>query len=186
MIQHLVDGLVVFIAITAALLLVGCLSLVWLRRRVSMIRARLITRAAAGDFSFGEIIAALRVNRYTMTTARVRRRLRVDVAGAIAAVEVAQRSGAVVGEMGDHAARLDTAARSLENVMASMGTSGVTPTVLAKAGELGIAAHRLRNAAEIAAARAAVPDHGELVGRIETEYPHPTEAAKTRWRSLGH
>ncbi len=182
--RNIIDAAAIFLGVLAGVLAIGIAGLLWVRRKVSIIRARLITRVAAGDLTFGGLISAIRVNRHTITTAMVRRRLRIDVDGAVAAVRLAERNGVFIGSMGQQVVDLDQAARSLETLMASMGMSGVTPVVLAKAGELGITAHHLRRAAEKAMVSMAVPHHDVLTEEVADEFGHPTGVRVAGWRLL--
>ena len=167
----LMDALGVFLGVAAATLVALGLGFLWARRRFRTMRARMIMRVANGELSIGNVIAAIKVNRRGITTGMVRRRLRVDVDGALAAVTAAERSGALIGDLGSMAADLDVAASSLDAAMASMGPSGAAPVILARAGELGISAHQLRRKAELLLTHAAVPDHAELVDAIAATDP---------------
>ena len=84
------------------------------------------------------------------------------------------------------AAELEVAAHSIDGAMASMGPSGVTPVVLARAGDLGISAHQLRRKAEQLLAAAAVPDHAGIVGRIHAidEMPSAPRSSRSTWNLL--
>ena len=174
--NHVIDALVAFTGMFAAVLCAIGMTAWWMRRRLRIIRARLITRVAAGEFSLGSLIAAIRINRHAVTTAQVRRRLTEDVAGAVRAVGAAERAGAPIGDLGMLCAELETAATALDNAIVQVAPSGVSPVLLARAGELGISAHRLRAAAEKLLAHATVPDHGALVDAISAVDP-PTARA---------
>ena len=182
----LLDALGVFLGVAAATLVALGLGFLWARRRFRTLRARMIMRVANGELSFGNVLAAIRVNRRGITTGMVRRRLRVDVDGALAAVSAAERSGAIIGDLGAMAADLDVAASSLDAAMASMGPSGATPVILARAGELGISAHQLRRKAEHLVTHAAVPGHAELVDAIGAAGPSVEASRSTRgkWNLL--
>ena len=186
MANHLLEALAVFVGVGTALCVAAIGGFFWTRRRFRMIRARLIMRVASGDLSLGGLIAALRFNRHTITTAMVRRKLRVDVDGAVAAVHAAERAGAPIGDLGSLAAELEVAACSIDDAMESMGPSGVTPVVLARAGDLGISAHQLRRKAEQLLAAAAVPDHAGIVGRIHAidEVPPAPRSSRSTWNLL--
>ncbi len=186
MANHLLEALAVFVGVGTALCVAAVAGFFWTRRRFRMIRARLIMRVASGDLSLGGFIAAIRFNRHSITTAMVRRKLRVDVDGAVAAVHAAERAGAPVGDLGSLAAELDVAAQSIDGAMASMGPSGVTPVVLARAGDLGISANQLRRKAEHLLAAAAVPDHAGIVHRIQSidEGPVSSRTNRSTWSLL--
>jgi len=164
--RYLLDAFAVFVGVTFALATFVGVAVFWARRRIRRFRTRLILRVANGEMSVGNLISTIRINRHGITTAMVRRRLRVDVDGAVTAVRAAERAGAPIGQLGTLAAELEAAWRSLDAAIASMGGSGVTPVVLDRARELGDSARQVRRTAERLLAATAVPGHAELVKSI--------------------
>jgi hypothetical protein len=112
------------------------------------------------------LITAIRINPHGVITTMVRRRLRIDVDGAMTTVHAAERARAPIGELGILAAELQVSSDSLDAAMASMAPSCVTPVVLARANELSNSARKLRREAEHLLAAAAVPGHASLVQSI--------------------
>jgi hypothetical protein len=179
----LFDAFAMFAAVLVALFAFAGICFFWARRRFRMIRARLVMRVASGDLSFGSLFAAIRINRHGVATAMVRRRLLVDVDGAVTAVHAAERAGAPIGDLGALAADLEAASRSLDAAMASMGPSGVTPLVLSKARELDGSAVQLRSQAEHLLASAAVPGHDALIESIGSG-DRDRRALRSSWRLI--
>ena len=182
--RYLLDAVAVFTGVTVALAAAIGVGIFWARRRIRMFRARLIMRVASGELTVGNFITTIRINRHGVTTAMVRRRLRVNVDGAVTAVHAAERAGAPIGELGTLAADLEAAAHSLDEAMASMGASGVTSVVLARAEELSGSARQLRRAAERLLAATAVPGHAELVESIGSIDGVGATRRSTRWNLL--
>jgi hypothetical protein len=166
--EFVLDVLAVSAGVTLALTVLVGIGFFWARRRFRMMRTRLLVRVAGGDLSPGGLGAAARINRHGVSTAIVRRRLRVDVDGAVTAVHQAERAGAPIGDLGALAADLEVAARSLDAAMASMGSSGVTPVVRTRARELDASAKQLRHRAERLLAATAVPGQASLVEAIKS------------------
>jgi len=182
MAKILLEATVVFVGVIAALtVFVGAVYL-WARRRLRRLATRLILRAGGGDVSLGSMVTTIRVNRHGVSTGLARRRLQIDVEGAVSAVREAERAGAPVGELGSLAAELELAARSLDHAMASMGSAGVTPVISSRARELSSSARQLRHQAELLLAGAAVPGHHALVRTISTANQSSTSRRSARLR----
>ena len=77
--RYLLDAFAVFVGVTFALATFVGVAVFWARRRIRRFRTRLILRVANGEMSVGNLISTIRINRHGITTAMVRRRLRVDV-----------------------------------------------------------------------------------------------------------
>ena len=155
--KFVLDVVAVFAGVFVALAAVAGVAFVWIRRRFRSLRARLVMGATGGELSLAGMVGSFRVNRHSVSTAIIRRRLRLDVDAAVAAVHAAERAGAAIGELGSLAAELQVASDSLDAAMASMGSSGVTPVILARANDLSSSARRLRREAEQLLASSAVP-----------------------------
>ena len=167
MLQHFFEAMAVFAAAFAAFVAVGVGLLFWGRRRLRRLRAELLLRVGRGELTPSSLLATLRLNRHTLSTAAMRRRLSTNVAGASAAVRAAERTGVPVGDLGRLSAELEQAASSIDELLDSMGPAGATPVVLVRANELSRSAKQLRRAAELAATRVAVPAHRELTVAID-------------------
>ena len=85
----------------------------------------------------------------------VRRQLVEDARTASLAVAEAERLGVADEHMGMQAANLTVAARDLDAHLGRSARAGVDPILFARAGDLGIAAHRLQRDAQRRAAHAA-------------------------------
>ena len=164
--KFVLDVVAVFAGVFVALAAVAGVAFVWIRRRFRSLRARLVMGATGGELSLAGMVGSFRVNRHSVSTAIIRRRLRLDVDAAVAAVHAAERAGAAIGELGSLAAELQVASDSLDAAMASMGSSGVTPVILARANDLSSSARRLRREAEQLLASSAVPGHAALIDSI--------------------
>ena len=150
-----VAGLVGFLGAFLGLMAAATLVFFWAKKRLVMIQARLLTRVAAGDISWRSLVAALRIRRHAVTVAMVRRQLLQDANRASLAVAEAERLGVAGDQMGMEAATLTVAARDLDAHLGRIATAGIDPVLFARAGDLGIAAHRLQRDAERLAGRAA-------------------------------
>ena len=154
--SHLVvAGLVGFLGAFLGLMAAATLVFFWAKKRLVMIQARLLTRVAAGDISWRSLVAALRIRRHAVTVAMVRRQLLQDANRASLAVAEAERLGVAGDQMGMEAATLTVAARDLDAHLGRIATAGIDPVLFARAGDLGIATHRLQRDAERLAGRAA-------------------------------
>ncbi len=182
MAKVLLEATAVFVGVMAALAVFAGVIYLWARRRFRRLLTRLVLRAGGGDFSVGSLVTTIRVNRHGVSTGLARRRLQIDVRGAVSAVHQAERAGAPLGELGSLAAELELAAHSLDQAMASMGPAGVTPVVLGRARELGTSARLLRHQAEILLAGAAVPGHRALVTTISSTSQTSTSRRADRLR----
>ena len=151
----------------------------WAKKRLLMVQARLLTRVAAGDFSFRSLIAALRIRRHAVTIAMVRRQLLQDAERASMAVTEAERLGVADEGMGMRAAELSVAAHDLNDHLGRIPTTGIDPVLFARAGDLGIAAHRLRRDAQRRSApiaTAGIPDDPERRGQSDLgPFRHPSQ-----------
>jgi hypothetical protein len=152
------EGLVMFFAAFLGLMGAAVLVFFWAKKRLVMVQARLLTRVAAGDFSFRSLIAALRIRRHAVTIAMVRRQLLDDASRASVAVAEAERLGVADEHMGMRAAEITVAARELDEHMGRLGTVGIDPVLFARAGDLGIAAHQLRRDAQLRTTHATTAD----------------------------
>ena len=142
--SHLVvAGLVGFIGAFLGLMAAATLVFFWAKKRLVMVQAR------------RSLVAALRVRRHAVTIAMVRRQLLQDANRASLAVAEAERLGVAGDQMGMEAATLTVAARDLDAHLGRIATTGIDPVLFARAGDLGIAAHRLQRDAERLAGRAA-------------------------------
>ena len=148
MTRLMVDGLIGFLGAFLGLMGAAVLVFFWAKKRLLMVQARLLTRVAAGDFSFRSLIAALRIRKHAVTIAMVRRQLLGDAERASMAVAEAERLGVADDGMGMRAAELSVAARDLDDHLSRLPTTGIDPVLFARAGDLGIAAHRLRRDAQ--------------------------------------
>jgi hypothetical protein len=182
MAKVLLEMTAVFVGVIAALFVFAGATYFWARRRLRRVATRLIRRAGGGDLSVGGVVTTLRINRHGVSTGLARRRLQIDVQGAVSAVHEAERAGAPVGELGSLAAELELAAHALDQAMASMGTAGVTPVVLSRARELSSSARALRHRAEELLVSAAVPGHQALVASIGTANQSSTARRVARAR----
>lgn len=180
----LLDGAIGFLgAFVGLLAAVGALFL-WGRRRYRIVKGRLAQRVLSGDLSWRSLLAAIRFNRHEVTTAMVRRKLRSDVDRCVVAVRAAERLGAAGESLGSRSAELEVAAEALDAHLASVRSVGVDPVLFAKAGDLGITAHRLRMEASRRAGEAAVPGLDELTESVAAEFAHPSLGGRAR-RAFG-
>ena len=175
----MVDGLVGFIGAFLGLMGAAVLVFFWAKKRLLMVQARLLTRVAAGEFSFRSLIAALRVRKHAVTIAMVRRQLLQDAERASMAVTEAERLGVADEGMGMRAAELSVAAHDLNDHLGRIPTTGIDPVLVARAGDLGIAAHRLRRDAQRRSApiaTAGIPDDPERRGQSDLgPFRHPSQ-----------
>ncbi len=173
----MVEGLVMFLAAFLGLMGAAVLVFFWAKKRLLMVQARLLTRVAAGDFSFRSLIAALRIRRHAVTIAMVRRQLLDDANRASVAVAEAERLGVADGHMGMRAAEITVAARDLDEHMGRLSTTGIDPVLFARAGDLGIAAHQLRRDAQRRSTHAATTGIPAIVEprRDRGPFRHPSQ-----------
>lgn len=171
-------GFIGFIGAFLGLLAAGLLIFLWAKKRVLTLQARLVTRVASGDLSLRSLIAALRMRRHVVTIAMVRRQLRTDVEQCSAAVAEAERLGAAEDGMGMRSAELEVAARELDSHLARIPASRIDPVLVSRAGDLGIAAHRLRRDALRLAGRSSavgLPAPARRSGGQPAAGPHPSQ-----------
>ena len=82
--KFVLDVVAVFAGVFVALAAVAGVAFVWIRRRFRSLRARLVMGATGGELSLAGMVGSFRVNRHSVSTAIIRRRLRLDVDAAVA------------------------------------------------------------------------------------------------------
>ena len=171
----MVDGLIGFIGAFLGLTAAAALLFFWAKKKVLTLQARLLTRVASGDLSFRSLIAALQMRRHAVTVAMVRRQLRTDADQAASAVAEAERLGVAEEGMGMQAAEIQVAARELDVPLARIPATKIDPLLFARAGDLGISAHRLRRHALRLAGHSAAVTIQPAIERGSSPGAHPSQ-----------